>query len=309
MNWWLLPMNDKYVIGIDIGKTKIAFGVFQMDMQIVKYILKPSMENATRILDTIEDTIRCCFEEYHRSIIGIGIAAFGVIDAATGTVISSKIIKDWNDILLKKHFESLFRVPVFVENDVKAAALGELYSKNNQNDLDSLLYFSVGTSIGIAFIEKKSLCYGANKRFGEISTFHPAGSKLKLGDIIGGNGIAEQYHSRTGSFKSAAEIFSLAQNGDPISREIFNYMIATIVELLRWLVICFDPSYLIIGGGMICKNEILFNTIRDKYNSYFDDTHIQLTVAGLGENSGIYGAAIIALKNIDYCVKEKDYYV
>lgn len=289
-------MNDKYVIGIDIGKTKMAFGVFQRDLQIIKHIVKPSGKNAKEILDTVEDTIRCCFEQYHRSIIGIGIAAFGVIDAVKGTVVSSQIIKDWNDIPLKQRFESIFQVPVFVENDVKAAAFGELYSKNNPEGLESLLYFSVGTSIGLAFIEKESLCYGAHKRFGEISAFHPMGSKLALGDIIGGKGIAEQYRNRMGSVKSAAEVFSLAQSGDSVSREIFNSMIASVVELLRWLTICFDPNHLIIGGGMICKNEILFNMIRDRYDSFFDGTHLQLTVARLRENSGVYGAASIAMK-------------
>lgn len=289
-------MNDKYVIGIDIGKTKIAFGVFQMDLQIVKHIVKPSSNSAKEILDTVEETIKFYFEKYHRLIIGIGIAAFGVVDAAKGTVVSSQIIKDWNDISLKKRFESMFQVPVFVENDVKAAALGELYSKNNSESLDSLLYFSVGTSIGLAFIEKGSLCYGAHKRFGEISAFHPVGSQLALGDIIGGRGIAEQYRSRMGTFKSAAEVFSLAQSGDPVSREIFNSMIASVAELLRWLAICFDPNYLIIGGGMVCKNQILFNMIRDKYDSFFDGTHLKLTFARLGENSGIYGAASIVLK-------------
>lgn len=303
-------MNDKYVIGIDIGKTKIAFGVFQMNLQIVNYTVKPSGKNAKEILDTVEDTIRCCFEKYHRSIIGIGIAAFGVIDAVKGTVVSSKIIKDWNDIPLKERLESLFKVPVFVENDVKAAAFGELFSKNNPENHDSLLYFSVGTSIGLAFIEKGSLCYGAHKRFGEISSFYPVDSKLALGEIIGGKGIAEQYCSIMGSFKSAAEVFSLAQSGDPVSIEIFNSMIVSVAELLKWLAICFDPNYLVIGGGMICRNEILFNMIRDRYDSFFDSTHLQLTIARLGENSGIYGAALIALKTENTVLCErKDYYV
>ena len=59
---------------------------------------------------------------------------------------------------------------------------------------------------------------------------------------------------------------------------------------MHWLDICFDPSYLILGGGMVCKNHLLFKKIKQQYETITQNVNNHLLLANLGEKSGVYGA-------------------
>lgn len=306
-------MSDmQHIIGIDIGKTKIAAGLFDRNLFLKDYIVKSSGKCAQEILVIVEKIIKYYIEKYNNSILGIGIASFGVVDTDRGSIVSSGVIIDWYNIPIKRQIELLFQVPVFVENDVKAAAFGEFCFTNTLERQNSLLYLSIGTSIGVAFVQNASLCYGAHKRFGEIASFRPAHSQLTLGEIIGGKGLIEQYYSHTKCIITGDELFSLATKGDVISKKIYEAMITTTAELLRWFSICFDPTDLIIGGGVICKNSILFDMIQDYYKIISDEGDNRLTMAKLREKSGIYGAAAVVVQNVigdisNITIKEDDY--
>lgn len=308
-------MNDvQHIVGIDIGKTKISAGLFNIDLALADYIVKPSGKCAQEILVVVESIIKYYIEKYDNSILGIGIATFGVVDNFSGSIVSSGVITDWNNIPIKKRIESLFHVSVFVENDVKAAAFGEFCVTNTLKRHDSLLYLSIGTSIGLAFVENASLCYGAHQRFGEIASFRPAHSQLTLGEMIGGKGLIEQYYHHTQCVKTGDELFSLATKGDFFAKSIYEVMITTTAELLRWLSVCYDPRHLIIGGGVICKNNILFDMIQDRYKTISNKSYNILSMAKLREKSGIYGAAALVVQNTigdisDIIVKEKNNYV
>ena len=291
-------MNDvQHIVSIDIGKTKIAAGLFNIDLVLEDYIVKSSGKCAGEILEAVENIIKYYIVKYDNSILGIGIATFGVVDYRGGSIVSSGIITDWNNIPIKERMESLFHIPVFVENDVKAAAFGEFCAANALEKHNDLLYLSIGTSIGFAFVENASLWYGTHRRFGEIASFRPAHSQLTLGEMIGGKGLIEQYYNHTQCVKTGDELFSLATTGDTVSKNIYDVMIRTTAELLRWLSVCFDPGCLIIGGGVVCKNAVLFDMIQDCYNAISSKEYSALSMAKLREKSGIYGAAELVVQN------------
>ncbi|MCX4328308.1 MAG: ROK family protein [Lachnospiraceae bacterium] len=306
-------MNDvQYIVSVDIGKTKIAAGLFNIDLVLEDYIVKPSGKCAQEILALVESIIKYYIERYSNSILGIGLASFGVVDFWRGSIVSSGIIADWNNIPIKQQMESLFHIPVFVENDVKAAAFGEFCVTNISEKHKGLLYLSIGTSIGLAFVEDTFLWHGAHQRFGEIASFRPANSQLTLGEMIGGKGLIEQYYKHTQCIKTGNELFSLATAGDTFAKNIFEVMITTTAELLRWLSVCFDPGCLIIGGGVVCNNTVLFDMIQDCYKTISNKEYYTLSVAKLREKSGIYGAAELVIQNTiedvqSLIVKENNY--
>lgn len=291
MNWLGFQMNSKkYLLGIDIGKTKISCGVFENSLELVEYIVFPSSNMAQKILNNVNEIIEKCFEKYKLNIIGIAIASFGIIDIEKGTVLSSGIVKDWNNIPLKDYFESCFHVPVYVENDVKAALYGEYFYLNKKNC--SILYFSIGTNIGMAYIKDGMLWRGDRGRFGEISSYVPQNQIYSLGELVGGQGISQQYYHRMGKWKTGEEIFSMAMCKDVVAEEVYERMINSTAEIMHWFDMCFDSTYLILGGGMVCQNNLLFKKIRQQYEAISDNNRNDLYLANLKEKSGIYGAVV-----------------
>lgn len=289
--------NKKYIIGIDVGKTKIFYGLFTIDLQLVDCKKYPSGKSAQEILDIIEKVISKSFSQFTSSIVGISIASFGVIDIEEGCVLSSGEIPDWNHIPLKHYFGSRFCVPVYVENDVKAALFGEATVLKNMRNR-GILYLSIGTNIGMAFMKNGVLCRGDNGAFGEICRYIPNKGQYCLGELIGGKGISQQYYRQMGYQKSGEEIFLLATQGDVVADEIIQRMITITAELMYWFDLCFDPSYLVLGGGVVCNNLILFQAIQKKYDIVAGQSNKKLNLARLGEKSGIYGAAALGIQNM-----------
>lgn len=284
--------NQHFYVGVDIGKTKIACGLFTEELGLVDNATYPSGQCAKDILSIVEKAIAKYFTLYQTYIRGIGIGTFGIVDPQNGVVLSSGTIKEWNMIPLGDYFQQCFHVPVSVENDVKAALYGEAIQGNDAN-YRSILYLSIGTSIGMAFMKDGFLLRGDHSSFGEISRFLPRNSRYTLEQLIGGRGISLQYYNQTGIQKSCQELMALAVEGDPVAEQIFRQFAISVADLMCWLTMCFDPGCLIIGGGVVCNNPSLFQMIDKQYQVGNNKSVRTLSLAKLGANSGIYGAAAL----------------
>lgn len=291
--------NSIYYVGVDIGKTKIACGLFTEELILIDSIVRSSGQCAQEILNSVEDAIAFFFA-CHNNIAAIGIGTFGVVDIQNGIVLSSGIIKDWNKILLREYFEECFRVPVFVENDVKTALYGEMLTAENK-DYKSILYLSIGTSIGVAFMQEGLLLRGDHGRLGEIYRFLPRNTQYTLGQLVGGRGISLQYYNETGLQKSCQELIAIAEAGDTVATQIFCRFVLSLSDLIHWLAMCFDPGCIIIGGGLLCHNPKLFQMIREQYQLESNEQISNISLAKFGANSGIYGAAALAKNYANNC--------
>lgn len=283
--------NTIYYVGVDIGKTKISCGLFTENLSLIDLIVHSSGECAQRILDITEALITT-FISRHANIGGIGIGTFGVVDVDFGVVLSSGIIKDWNNIPLRKYFEERFHVPVYVENDVKSAIYGESVLTKYKN-YRSMLYLSIGTNIGVAFMKDGFLLRGERGRLGEISRYHPRSNPHTLGYLIGGNGLALQYRKETGLQKTCQDMITAAEAGDIIATKILRNFSSIVSDLLHWFSLCYDPGCIVIGGGVICHNPSLFQMIEEQYQHDAAEQIPHISMPIYGTKSGIYGAAAL----------------
>lgn len=279
--------------------------MFTEELVLLDTHVCPSGRCAQEILDTVEKSITYYYDIHRTKILGIGVGTCGVVDIKKGIVTSSGAIKDWNNIPLRDYLMQRFNVPIVIENDVKAALYGEAVADKNQK-IGSILYLSIGTSIGVAFMQDGHLLRGDHGRLGEIHRYLPRNSRYTLEQLIGGKGISLQYYDETGVQMSCRELALLAAEGNTISERIFRKFTVSTADLLHWLVICFDPSHVILGGGVVCNNSSLFQMIIQQYSVVDNQKGHNLCLAKLGVNSGIYGAAALVKYLSD---EEKSFYV
>src|SRR5271157_4393653 len=193
----------EYVVGVDLGGTKILSGVFSHSLESLS-TAKVSTKSQRGVESVIERIARCVQDAVDeadltlKQVAGIGIGAPGAVDFDAGTVIFAPNMEGWKEVPLKKALEKELGVPVFVENDGNICALGvhvaELKSKPRH-----MIGIFVGTGIGGGLILNGELFSGFGHTAGEIGHMVLEINGPKCG--CGNKGCFEALASRTALFQ------------------------------------------------------------------------------------------------------------
>jgi len=294
-------------ITLDVGGTAIKSAFFEGN-ELLYSNVRPSqakqgaeilLHNIYSILD--EALISNSFE-------AIGISTTGQVDSDQGKIIyANAAIPNYIGTPLKEILEYKYHVPVFVENDVNAAALGESSYGAGQNEKD-FLCLTYGTGVGGAIILNHKLYKGHNQiaaEFGHIIT-HPNGWLCDCGT----HGCYQQYASTTALVKSAKElnptlvngkkIFEAFHQGDPDAAHVINTWISEISYGLFSLIYIFNPTCIILGGGILAQTYIV-----DELRRILDESliisfrDVRLIPAALGNLAGVYGMKSVIESNLE----------
>jgi glucokinase len=316
-------MIKKYILGLDIGGTKIEAALF--DSKKLNYIRGAKFETPL----SPEDFLRCTRTEI-TALLGkdklqsIGIGAPGELDLAKGIVlraINTPAIKGMN---LVKKFKDMFNVEVYLDNDVHALALGEALAGEGR-DYNSVFAITIGTGVGGGFVYSRGSTSTvqrnrislrpqepkeASSRIFEGSTY----SATEVGHMIiaaegaqcicGNRGCLEEYISaraiRRLSGMTPLELERRAKEENP--RALFTWSrigfylgigLANIVNL-------FNPDVILIGGGISKAHKyFLSNAEKIMRNYSISPLSKKKTKIAIIKTpfAGARGAAALAIKS------------
>lgn len=286
------------VLVFDIGGTAIKHSVC-IDGRLDK--VKETPTNASRggrhIINTITELIR---DESGYDAIGISTA--GQVNSETGSIIyANSNIPDYTGIRIRDELEELFGVPVMVENDVNSAAMGEaVYGAGK--DYDDFLCLTYGTGVGGAIIHGKEVYHGSSFSAGEFGGIVTHGTVKTAGSDFF-DGCYERYASTTALVKNAAAYDPSLTDGrkifehlsDPQVQNILDNWVDEIVLGLTTLTHIFNPSCIILGGGIMVQPYILQKVNEKTAQSIMPSfSHVKIKTASLGNCAGLLGANYLA---------------
>ncbi|MCD6318033.1 ROK family transcriptional regulator [Candidatus Aerophobetes bacterium] len=172
----ILKFNVKaaYFGSVDIGGTKITFGLGSLSEELLKKCHIRNPHNWDKIIKIIPEQIKKILKDTNipqKKLKGIAIAAQGVVDIDKGTVSSSPNINGPERYPLREKLRKNLPVSIWIENDVNLAAIGEFWKEEEK--YRNIVYISLGTAIGGAIIINGKLFRGANYYAGEVGWFVP----------------------------------------------------------------------------------------------------------------------------------------
>ncbi|GGB42619.1 ROK family protein [Fictibacillus barbaricus] len=280
---------------IEAGGTKFICGIGNEHGEVIERI---SIQTTTP-----DETMGQVIDFFkNKEVDAIGVGSFGPVDldvsSSTYGFITSTPKKYWNqfDLLgeLKKHFD----VPIGFDTDVNAAALGESVW-GAAKGLDSCLYMTVGTGIGVGAVAEGKLIHGMlHPEMGHILVRRHEkdayqGSCPFHGDCLEGMAAGPAIEARWGR-----KGVDLAANSGVWELEAY-YLAQALVNYILVL----SPQKIIIGGGVM-KQEQLFPLVRKHtvklLNGYIQHENILKNIdhyivpPGLGDNAGLCGALALA---------------
>lgn len=281
------------IAALDIGGTSIKSGLWENGS------LTGLKEQDTRAKEggaALIARAAAILEEY-LPFDAIGISTAGQVDTKQGRIYyANDNIPGYTGTEVRRLLKERFHVPVSVENDVNAAALGEAHF-GAARDCSDFLCLTYGTGVGGAIVLGGSVYTGSTwsaGSFGGIVT-HP--EDLKAGEEY--SGCYEKYASATGLVKLAQELDPELKNGrilferieQPQVRQVIDRWIGEILIGLVTLIHSFNPARIVLGGGVM-EQPYVMEQIRKRLYPMLSPgfRSVEVLRAGLGNQAGLYGA-------------------
>ncbi len=309
---------SQYVFGLNIGGTTVKLGLFDVEGNLLDKWEIPTRteESGSNILPDIAKDIQQKIEEKQISkemVVGVGVGAPGPID--NQGVVHRAVNLGWGVFSIKDTLEEILKVPVMAGNDANVAALGEMSKGGGQGSSD-LIVVTLGTGVGGGIIVDGKILTGAVGAGGEIGHIHVEDNESeKCG--CGNTGCLEQYASATGVTRlanrrlaesekestlrggevSAKTVFDAVKAGDALAMEVAEEFGKYLGNCLAAIAGVVNPEAIVLGGGVSKAGEILINYIKPYYekNVFHGSRNVKFSLATLGNDAGIYGAAKLVL--------------
>ena len=319
--------HKELILGLDLGGTKIATALATAQGEILArgYSPTPAQDGPDVAVDSIFTTIEKTISARKlkaSQLLGIGIAAAGLVDGDKGEVISSPNLPRWREVPLRGIIEQRFEVPTYLGNDATLAALGEWHF-GLRRGIANLIYVTVGTGIGGGIIADGKLYTGAYGVAGEVGhmTVDVNGPRCNCGNIgcwealASGTALAKEAVSRITqgantsimglvdgdmSKVDAKVIFSAVKQGDELAKELISRLGYYLGVGLVNLVNIFNPELVLIGGGVAKMGDLLLQPAIDIVNerAYSMAAHtVEIKPALLGDDSSLLGAVAFVLEH------------
>ncbi|WP_027340071.1 ROK family protein [Halonatronum saccharophilum] len=320
-------MTKDYVIGVDLGGTKILTAIADLEGNILAKVRKDTEAKKGKdvVIQRIKDTVYEVIKEIDgdlSEVKGVGLGVPGPLNISEGIIKSTPNL-DFDNLNIIEELSDL-NLPIFLENDANAAAIGEKWFGAGKG-ADNMLYITVSTGIGGGIIINKDIYHGVGDGAGEIGhiTLIPD-SKVQCG--CGNYGCWEALASGTALIRMGREavesdcdtkiaqlvdspeeidgaiIAQAFKEGDEVAKELMNQLATYLGIGLASMINVFNPEKIVVGGGVSQSWDLL----KDKVSETIDKRAmsslvegVEVVTADLGSEVGVIGALAVALTSLD----------
>ncbi len=310
-----------FVVGADLGGTRVLAAVADLHGQILDLAeARPEGTSVIASLYTaIRDAIQSLGVKRRKRLLGIGVGTPGLLDFASGVVITAANL-GWKNVPLRDQLQREFNLPVFVDNDANVAALAE-WSQGAGRGKSHLVYLMVSRGLGAGIIINGQIYRGAGGTAGEIGdTFLRESTEaerawLTLEDLCSGRALAAQAQAavkrghtsllrqtsdRRPESLSLETLLGAARSGEALSAELIRSAAGYLGVGIANVVNSFDPQLVIVGGTLAQAGDLVFEPIRETLDRLLSPVlraKVQVVPGTLGDRAGVIGAASLVLQH------------
>jgi glucokinase len=280
-------------LAIDIGGSKFRVALFEQEA-IVRRVTRPTNREGgpewmlNQIAGIVGEGVSGDWR-FDRCGVGFG----GPVEFSLRRVALSTHVSGWSDFPLAQRLEEFLRVPVALDNDANAGALGE--ARYGAGRGVSMFYMTLSTGIGGGIVLEDGRVYrGADSWAGEIGhiTLHPDGPEC----LCGARGCFE---------RMCCGLWLERDHGKP-ARELMQdpeFVASYVVDLAQGLksaIMLLNPARIVIGGGIAQAGDRLFVPLRAELRrqvTNWSRARLEVVPAALGDDSVLWGALALAQDN------------
>jgi glucokinase len=299
------------IAGVDIGGTKISVGMVDETGRVLARAECPTAperglaDGLDRISTMIEET-RLQADD---GLSGIGVGCTGPVDPIAGTIGNVEFLPGWQGANLVEALVSRFNLPVAIENDADAGALGEA-AWGAGRGASRFVYVTIGTGIGGGVVLDGQLYRGVEGAHPEIGhhVVDPSGPACFCGahgcwESLASGPAMERWAGENpqprqpqGGRLDAAAICAAAERGEAWAHPAVDRAGTYLGLGLANLVTIFTPEVIALGGGLMHSHRLFWDRMHEVIRTTCGLVPYQktrLVPAMLGAEAGVVGAACV----------------
>jgi glucokinase-like ROK family protein len=319
-----------HLLVASLGTTTLGVGLADLSGRLLAehHEAVDATLGAETTLDRVDALFDWMLEEHPeaRGTWGIGLAVPGLVELPDGRLNAQATLHrmpGWGEYPVARHLGSRFGAPVWMDNEVHLMTLGEFHAGRGVGTSD-LLFVKIGTGISAGLCSNGRVHRGAHGFAGDIghvavaddaSVLCRCGNTGCLEALAGGSAIAREAHEAATSGRSpylaevladgrqisATHVGMAANRGDPFSIELLSRSGRLVGETLATLVNAYNPSMVVVGGGVAQAGEILISAMREalyRRSRSLTTQSLQIVRAEMGRTAGLVGAALAVVDEL-----------
>ncbi|MBF4692162.1 ROK family transcriptional regulator [Fusibacter ferrireducens] len=318
-----LNENGKLFIGVDIHKDGVEAAIVNLAGKILARSERQFSDHGNKF----EDDVVTCIDDVREllpdlKLDGIGIGMHGIVDTNQNISVYAPAMSRRN-IALKDYIEKKESLPVFIDNDANAMAIGESWF-GQAKGVRNYIFLNVGRGIGSGIVINGELFHGNRYAAGEIGHIRVVESGMRC--VCGKYGcldtVATEYSIiktiinsiHTGVSSSITELSKgdlstidlnmlkeAAQLGDKCVLEALDKMGRYIGVAVSYAINMMNPGMIVFGGSMSVLGEYIIESIRSTaINLSLEECAdgVFIVISSLRDNAGVVGAASLGMQNL-----------
>ncbi len=318
---------ETILCGVDLGGTKLSVGLFDLKGNLIdkSEVYDHVNKHEDMIVEQIVLIVKSLLKENECTedqLKGISVGFPGHIRYPEGITITTSNLAGFKDYPFKENIQQYFSTTVMVDNDVNAQAFGEYRFRGGKNH-KNMIFLTLSTGIGMGIILNGKVYRGQTGTAGECGhMIIDADSDIRCtcGNdgcwmaLAGGISLPKLFRKKIesgiGTVLNLDWNFNYAQvNGqflkkgldieDPVStavvKDCAKYNGIGLYNLFQ----IFNPSMIMLGGGLMNWGPVFYNGIIDTFYSLVQDMlhdPVEIVHSTLQDEAGLYGAAALLIQ-------------
>ena len=289
-------------VGIDIGGTQLRAAFFDEERKVLD-IYKTNNDHGLTCEQNMDKLIDFILKgQQYFPLAGIGIGCPGPLDTKKGVVLNPPNLVGWDNFEIVKYVEGRTKLHVEVNNDANVAGLAEALLGAGTG-YESVVYMTVSTGLGGAYVYKNQLINGAHTNAAEFwnmivnddSYCHKNANPGSLNEQVSGSGLARIATERFGKPTSAKELFEKFYSKDLAAVEIVEKAAEILAKGIANVTYTIDPDIIVIGGSVAIYNPVFVEMALERAKKYicFDNGVVNTAKAIFGDDAGLIGASLL----------------
>jgi predicted NBD/HSP70 family sugar kinase len=301
-----------YFLGLDFEALRARAVLCDFSGEVLQEKEVPFRSGVSResVLKQIVSLAQRVADKADRPLLSVGIAAPGQVDCAAGRVLHYRLLPDFSHVPVRDRFEEVFDAPVFVEDNIRAVAYGELLRGSGRGNRN-FVCLAVRSGVGLGIVIDGKLYGGANSMAGEAGylVFPTADGPQLATDLVSAKGFVESTlklikSRRTTSARkklldkgeavSLSDIVAAAEAGDDLLRDRLEQLGTHLGMLAANLANLFAPEKIVLSGEVSNCSQVVRQQMERTFRQYTLSpilTTAYLEDGTLGGFAGALGAA------------------